>query len=81
MAKKVKIYTTSGCPYCQQAKDYLTEKGVPFEVVDVGKDPQALQEMRKISGGGRSVPVISVGDEVIIGFEPELLDKALKADQ
>jgi len=81
MAKKVKIYTTAACHYCRQAKEYLTEKGVEFEAVDVSSDPQALQEMKKVSGGARSVPVISIGEKVIIGFEPELLDEALKGDQ
>jgi alkyl hydroperoxide reductase subunit F len=78
MDKKVKIYTTSTCHYCQQAKDFLTEKGIPFEAVDVSQDKEALQEMKKISGGARSVPVISVCDEVMVGFDREAMEKALK---
>lgn len=78
MEKKVKIYTTSGCHYCQKAKEFLAEKGVEFESCDVGADKTAFQEMKKISGGARSVPVISIGDRVIVGFEREEIEKALK---
>ncbi len=36
--------------------------------------------MVKVSGG-RSVPVIVAGDEVMVGFNPEKLEKLLKSDQ
>lgn len=78
MDKKVKIYTTPTCHYCQKAKEFLTEKGVTFEAFDVSKDKEALQEMKRISGGARSVPVISVCDEVLVGFDRKALEKALK---
>lgn len=77
METKVKIYTTPTCGYCAQAKEYLTERGVEFEAVDVTKDPEAFKEMRSITGGGRSVPVIAVGKQVILGFDRDALDKAL----
>ena len=78
MNKKVKIYTTPACNYCQQAKAFLTEKGIEIEAFDVSKDKEALQEMKKISGGARSVPVIVVCDEVLVGFDREAVEKALK---
>ena len=81
MDKKVKVYSTSGCGYCRQAKEFLTERGIEFESIDVTTDKQALQEMKKASGGARSVPVILVGDRVVVGFEPSELEKALKSLQ
>jgi glutaredoxin 3 len=77
MARKVKIFTSPTCGYCSQAKEYFTEKGVAFEAIDVTKDAEALKEMRRISGGARSVPVIAVDDEVIIGFDRGAVEKAL----
>jgi glutaredoxin 3 len=79
MENKVKIYTTPTCHYCSQAKEYFTEKGIVFEVVDVLSDAKALKEMKSISGGARSVPVIAVNDVVIIGFDLDAVEKALKA--
>jgi glutaredoxin 3 len=78
MEKKVKIFTSPSCGYCVQAKEYFTELGIAFEAIDVTKDPEALKEMKRISGGARSVPVIAVDDEVIIGFDRGAVEKALK---
>jgi glutaredoxin 3 len=78
MDKKVKIYTTSKCPNCQQAKAFLTARAIEFEAVDVSEDKDALQEMKQISGGARSVPVITVCGQVILGFDRAELEKALK---
>ncbi len=77
MTKKVKIFTSPSCGYCSQAKEYFTEQGIAFEAIDVTKDAEAFKEMKRISGGARSVPVIAVDDEVIIGFDRGAVEKAL----
>lgn len=79
MGHKVRIYSTPSCHYCQQAKEFLTEKGIEFDTIDVSTDKEAFSEMRKISGGARSVPVIAVGDRVIVGFEQDKVEEALKS--
>ncbi len=79
MQKKVKIYTTPTCHYCNQAKEYFTEKGIAFEAFDVTSDTEALKEMKTITGGARSVPVIAVDDAVIVGFDRDAVEKALQA--
>ena len=58
-------------------KEFLSEKGIPFTAYDVTKDKAALEEMRKISGGALRVPVISVCNEVMVGFDREKLESAL----
>ncbi len=78
MSSKVRIFTTPGCGYCSQAKQFLTEKGVEFEAFDVSSDKDAMQEMRKMTGGARSVPVIAGCDKVLIGFDRTELENALK---
>ena len=77
MEKKVKIYTTPTCHYCTKAKEYFSEKGIAFETFDVTNDAEALKEMKKITGGARSVPVIAIGEKVIIGFDQPAVEKAL----
>jgi hypothetical protein len=44
----------------------------------VTTDKAALEEMRKISGGALRVPVISVCSDVMVGFEPDRVELALK---
>ncbi len=73
----VKIYTTPTCPYCLKAKEYFKKKGVKYTEYNVAQDKEALKEMIRISGG-RSVPVIAAGDEVMIGFDQGKIDKLLE---
>lgn len=73
---EVKIYTTPTCPYCLKAKEYFTKKGIKYTEYNVAQDKDALREMTELSGG-RSVPVIAVNGEVMLGFNQERLDKLL----
>ena len=34
----IRVYSTSTCPWCTKAKEYLAKKGVSFETVDVSAD-------------------------------------------
>jgi len=77
MSKEVKVYFSPTCPHCQMAKDFLSQRGIPFKAVDVTSDKAALEEMRKISGGALRVPVISVCNEVMVGFDRNRLELAL----
>ncbi len=58
------------------AKEFLSQREIPFADLDVTKDPEALQDMIKISGG-RSVPVIVVCEQVMVGFDAGRLEQAL----
>lgn len=77
MAVNIKIYGTEQCPYCKMAKEFLEEKGVNFRYFDVGKDEVALKEMIDKSKQ-MGVPVIIIGDEVIIGFKKSKIESLLK---
>jgi glutaredoxin len=55
---------------------YLSEKGIEFEVKDVSADQQAVFELVR-TYNSRSTPTIVVGEQVMIGFEPEKLDQML----
>ena len=60
------------------AKEFLSQKGVPYTSYDVTKDKAALEEMRKISGGALRVPVIAVCNEVMVGFDRDRVELALR---
>jgi len=74
--KKIKVYSTPTCPYCQMAKEFLKDKGVEFEDVDVSQNQEAAQEMIKKSGQ-TGVPQIEINGRIIIGFDKEELEKEL----
>lgn len=76
MAKKVTVYSTPTCPYCVRAKQFLKDSNIPFEDFDVSKDQTKAQEMVEKSGQ-MGVPVIAIGDQYIVGFDKEAIQKAL----
>jgi glutaredoxin 3 len=77
MTKKVIVYSTSTCPYCVMAKNYLESLNVEFEYVNVQEDKAKAQEMIEKSGQ-MGVPVLDIGGEVIVGFNKPAVDAALK---
>jgi len=72
MDKNITIYSTPTCHFCQMTKDFLKEKGISYIDYDVASDLEKRQEMIQKSGQ-MGVPVIFVGDEMIIGFDQEKL--------
>ena len=73
--KRVILYSQPGCPPCYAAKQFLAARNIPFEYKDVQADPAALSELVKLNS--RSTPTIVVGEEVMIGFDPDRLESLL----
>lgn len=68
MEKTVTIYSTPTCHFCHTAKDFFTENKVTFTDHDVASDPEKRQEMIELTGQ-MGVPVIRIGDDVVVGFD------------
>ncbi len=66
MDKKVVIYTSNTCPYCELAKEYFEEKDIAFEEKNTSQ-PEFRKEILAL--GLRSVPVIFVDDKYMVGFD------------
>jgi glutaredoxin len=66
--ESVLIFGKDACPYTQAARDDYAKRKVPFEYLNVKKDPSALARMLEYSRGRREVPVIVDGERVTIGF-------------
>ena len=74
---KVTLYSRKWCGWCLDAKDYLKGRGIPFEEIDVGKDPSADEEMQRLSGQ-HYVPTIAVDGHVLANFDVSQLEKFLR---
>jgi len=75
------VYTTPTCPFCYQAKEFLSRQKVPFVEKNVAADRQAAMEMVRVSGQ-QGVPVITVDGQVVIGFDqPRLMQLLQQARQ
>jgi glutaredoxin-like YruB-family protein len=72
----VKIYSTDWCPWCVKAKKYFNSKNIEFTELIVADDKENREEVFKVSGQ-RSVPVIDINGEIVVGFDREKIDKVL----
>lgn len=73
--KNITVYTSSTCPYCTLAKEYLDEKGLEYTEKNVQKDSQARKELMEM--GHMGVPVVIIGEEQIVGFDKNKIDLAV----
>ena len=71
----VRLYTTSWCADCWYAKQFLRERGVPFEEINVDEDPDAEELILRVNGGLRKVPTIELDGRYFTSspFDPEQL--------
>lgn len=76
---KVTVYSTTWCAFCNTEKQWLDKLGVEYAAKDIEEDKAAYDElMEKIGGEFKGVPVTSIGDDVILGFDRPKLQEALK---
>ncbi|MDD4910541.1 MAG: glutaredoxin family protein [Candidatus Omnitrophica bacterium] len=76
MPSKVMIYSTPTCPYCTRAKQFLKDRNIEFEDIDVSRD-QAMAEEMVSKSGQMGVPVLDIDGEIIVGFDKERISRAL----
>jgi len=62
--------------FCNQAKEYLSQKGIKFQERDIAQDPGALADLKKL--GYMTTPVIVIDGSVIVGFGAEKIEQALQ---
>lgn len=64
--EQVVMYATGWCPYCQQARNYFRQQGIPYTEYDIERDMEAKRRYQAF--GGRGIPVIFVGKRRMNGF-------------
>lgn len=73
----VTIYSTPTCGFCHMAMDYFEEKGVKYTERDITVDEEGLNYvLEKV--GQAVTPIITIGDELIVGFDRPTIDAALQ---
>ena len=70
------VYSTPVCPWCHKLKEYLDEKKIKYNDVDVSSDHEAAKKMVEKSGQ-MGVPQIEINSKIIVGFNKEAIDAEL----
>lgn len=62
-----KLYIKTGCPWCHEVIDYLADKEIEVETVEVSGDRAAMKEMIDLSGQSKA-PTMDWQGEVLADF-------------
>jgi glutaredoxin len=73
----IRLFIKPHCPWCHKARQWLGERGIRYETLDVIADGNAMTEMANLSGQ-RLAPVIDVDGKILADFGPEELAKFWK---
>jgi glutaredoxin 3 len=66
---RILLYTTQFCGYCRAAKNLLRAKGLDYEEIDVGFDPDKRADMVQRAGGLPTVPQIFIYGRHVGGYD------------
>lgn len=72
--RRTRLFVKPYCGWCHEAAEWLEERQIPFESIDVIGDPSAMREMVQISGQSLA-PVIDVDGEILADFDVGQLEK------
>jgi glutaredoxin 3 len=65
--RTIKVYSTEPCGHCRNAKALLQSRGIPYEEINLAKDPDGRAELVS-STGLMTFPQIVIDDEPLGGF-------------
>jgi glutaredoxin 3 len=70
--QRVRLYTTTYCPWCEKARELLRSKRVFVEEIDVTGDDEMRRRLEEMTGGRQTVPQVWIGGAWVGGYR-ELL--------
>jgi glutaredoxin len=70
--KRIVLYVKDKCPHCKIAQRYLDEKGITYRLTNA-KMQRGRKELDALRA--TSMPVLKVGDQVMIGWNVQQFEK------
>lgn len=74
--KRVVVYSTPTCTWCNTLKSYLRQHKIRFRDIDVSRDQQAAIAMSNKSGQ-QGVPQTEINGQIIVGFDKTKINQLL----
>ena len=75
--KRVTVYTTPTCTWCNTLKTYLNENKVQYREINVAADTAAAEAMVGKSGQ-QGVPQTEINGQMIVGFDKGRINQLLE---
>jgi glutaredoxin 3 len=69
----IRLFIKPGCPWCDEAIDWLGAHGIKYQTLDVTNDSAARREMHDLTGQTKA-PSIDVDGEILADFGADELE-------
>ncbi len=77
---KITVYATHTCTFCHGLTAWLDSNKIAYESKLVDTDMEAQRELLdKLDGNFQGVPVTSIDDEIVVGFDRNKITEILKS--
>lgn len=73
MPHTIRLFIKPGCPWCDEAIDWLDARGITYTRLDVIRDSTARREMHDLTGQTKA-PSIEVDGHVLADFGADELE-------
>ncbi len=70
----VRLFVKSGCPWCDEAMEWLDDHGIEYTTLNVSIDAEAREEMRELTNQTKA-PSIDVNGEILADFGADELEE------
>lgn len=77
--KRVTVYSTPTCSWCNVLKTHLRKNGIRFTDIDVSRDPKAAEDLVRKTGQ-QGVPQTDINGQVIVGFDKDKINRLLEIE-
>ena len=74
---RIEIFTRAGSKYCAELISFLDQNKIPFVNYDIEEDDEAYYVY--LDNEGIGVPMVKIGDDIILGFEPAKILQSYRA--
>ncbi len=75
--KRVTVYTTPTCSWCNTLKSWLGKNKIPYTEIDVSRDEKAARDLVNRSGQ-QGVPQTDINGQIVVGFDQQKLKELLE---
>ncbi|MFN8255628.1 MAG: glutaredoxin domain-containing protein [Bacteroidales bacterium] len=75
--KRVTVYSTPTCSWCNTLKAWLRKNSILFREIDVSRNQSAAEELVRRSGQ-QGVPQTDINGQIVVGFDQKRLKELLE---
>ena len=72
--KSIRLFIKPGCPWCDEALEWLDARGIRYETLDVIRNATARREMQELTGQTKA-PSIDVDGQILADFGADELEE------